>query len=35
MGWSPDGTTMYLADSGTGDVLAFDFDPSGGTAGSR
>ena len=31
MGWSPDGTTMYLADSGTGDVDAFDFDPSGGT----
>ena len=26
MGWSPDGTTMYLADSGTGDVVAFDFD---------
>jgi sugar lactone lactonase YvrE len=27
IGWSPDGTTMYLADSGTGDVDAFDFDP--------
>ncbi len=26
IGWSPDGTTMYLADSGTGDVDAFDFD---------
>ena len=31
MGWSPDGTTMYLADSGVGDVFAFDFDLSGGT----
>jgi sugar lactone lactonase YvrE len=31
MGWSPDGTTMYLADSGVGDVYAFDFDPSRGT----
>jgi sugar lactone lactonase YvrE len=30
MGWSPDGTTMYLADSGTGDVYAFDFDPASG-----
>lgn len=27
IGWSPDGTTMYLADSGTGDISAFDFDP--------
>ena len=27
IGWSPEGTTMYLADSGTGDVDAFDFDP--------
>jgi sugar lactone lactonase YvrE len=27
MGWSPDGRTMYLADSGAGDVYAFDFDP--------
>ena len=26
IGWSPDGTTMYLADSGTGRVEAFDFD---------
>jgi sugar lactone lactonase YvrE len=26
MGWSPDGGTMYLADSGVGDVYAFDFD---------
>ena len=35
MGWSPDGTTMYLADSGIGDVFAFDFDPSGGTLDQR
>jgi sugar lactone lactonase YvrE len=27
IGWSPDGNTMYLADSGVGDILAFDFDP--------
>lgn len=27
IGWSPDGTTMYLADSGTGDIDAFGFDP--------
>ena len=26
IGWSPDGTTMYLSDSGTGSVDAFDFD---------
>ena len=26
IGWSPDGTSMYLADSGTGDIDAFDFD---------
>jgi sugar lactone lactonase YvrE len=35
MGWSPDGTIMYLADSGVGDVFAFDFDPSGGTLDQR
>ena len=30
IGWSPDGTTMYLNDSGTGSVDAFGFDgPSG------
>jgi sugar lactone lactonase YvrE len=26
IGWSPDGATLYLADSGTGRVEAFDFD---------
>lgn len=26
IGWSPDGATMYLSDSGTGLVEAFDFD---------
>jgi sugar lactone lactonase YvrE len=26
IGWSPDGATMYLADSGTGLVEAFGFD---------
>jgi sugar lactone lactonase YvrE len=26
IGWSPDGGTMYLSDSGTGLVEAFDFD---------
>lgn len=28
IGWSPDGTTMYLADSGTGCIQAFSFDGS-------
>jgi sugar lactone lactonase YvrE len=27
IGWSPHGTTMYLSDSGTAQVDAFDFDP--------
>jgi sugar lactone lactonase YvrE len=35
IGWSPGGTTMYLADSGTGDVYAFDFDPATGDLGRR
>jgi sugar lactone lactonase YvrE len=30
MGWSPDGTTMYLADSGTSLIQAFDFDATSG-----
>jgi sugar lactone lactonase YvrE len=35
MGWSPDETTMYLADSGTADVYAFDFDSASGHIGGR
>jgi sugar lactone lactonase YvrE len=35
IGWSPDGTTMYLADSGTGDIDAFDFDVATGDLGRR
>ena len=31
LGWSPDGATMYLADSGPRVVHAFDFDADGGT----
>jgi sugar lactone lactonase YvrE len=31
IGWSPDGTTMYLADSGPGVVYAFGFDGESGT----
>ncbi len=31
LGWSPDGTTMYLADSGPRVVHAFSFDADGGT----
>ena len=31
LGWSPDGTTMYLADSGPRVILAFDFDGESGT----
>ncbi len=30
MGWSTDGLTMYLVDSGPGTITAFDFDPVGG-----
>jgi sugar lactone lactonase YvrE len=35
IGWSPDGTTMYLADSGTGDIDAFGLDPATGELGRR
>jgi sugar lactone lactonase YvrE len=35
IGWSPDGGTMYLSDSGTGLVEAFDFDDVSGTIGGR
>jgi sugar lactone lactonase YvrE len=35
IGWSPDGGTMYLNDSGTGLVEAFDFDDVTGTIGGR
>src|SRR5919106_1282870 len=33
IGWSPDGGTMYLNDSGTGLVEAFDFDGATGAIG--
>jgi len=32
MGWSPDGKTFYLVDMMPGQVLAYDYDPSNGTA---
>jgi sugar lactone lactonase YvrE len=35
IGWSPDGRTMYLSDSGTGLVEAFDFDDVSGAIGER
>ena len=35
IGWSPDGSTMYLADSGTADVHAFTVDPTTGDLGPR
>ncbi|MET0458974.1 MAG: SMP-30/gluconolactonase/LRE family protein [Ilumatobacteraceae bacterium] len=35
IGWSPDGTTMYLADSGTGRVDAYDVDADGEISGRR
>jgi sugar lactone lactonase YvrE len=33
IGWSPDGTAMYLSDSGTGVVDVFEFDPVSGDIG--
>jgi sugar lactone lactonase YvrE len=35
IGWSPDGKTMYLSDSGTAMVEAFDFDGATGTLSGR
>jgi sugar lactone lactonase YvrE len=35
IGWSPDGAVMYLSDSGTGLVEAFDFDGSSGAISGR
>jgi sugar lactone lactonase YvrE len=35
LGWSPDGATLYLNDSGPGVVLAFDFDVDRGTLSGR
>src|SRR5271170_1937539 len=35
IGWSPDGTIMYLNDSGTGCLYGFDFDLSTGELGNR
>jgi sugar lactone lactonase YvrE len=35
IGWSPDGATMYLNDSGSGHVYAFDFDGPTGAIGNR
>jgi sugar lactone lactonase YvrE len=35
IGWSPDGRRMYLSDSGTGTIDAFDFDPATGDISGR
>lgn len=35
IGWSPDGATMYLSDSGPGEVDAFDFDGATGSISGR
>jgi len=35
IGWSPDGTTLYLNESGTGRVETFRFDPAGGAIADR
>jgi sugar lactone lactonase YvrE len=35
IGWSPDGTVIYLSDSGDGTVNAFDFDPATGGLAAR
>ncbi len=35
IGWSPEGTTMYLSDSGTATIYAFDFDSASGDIADR
>lgn len=35
LGWSPDGRTMYVTDSGVGTIHAFEFDPGSGTIAGR
>jgi sugar lactone lactonase YvrE len=33
--WSPDGRTFYFADSGTGEIFAYDYDPASGAVAHR